>query len=369
MQAEASALEALERTDTYREWQRQEGVAVIEDFLFENLEEVELSPWPRKGGRGVIINIPNPYLKNDAHLVEIAPGGVSEPEHHLYEELVYVVAGRGSTSVWLDENRKQTFEWGEGSVFTVPLNAWYQNFNGSGTQPARYLAVTNAPPVLRQFQNLDFVLNNPYQFADRFAGEDGFFSGEGKLYRGRRWRANFIPDTSQQLLYGWRERGAGGVNVHLELPMTSLAAHISEFPVGTYKKAHRHGPGAHLVILSGEGFSLMWQAGEEPRQCNWRKGGMVIVPMDNCFHQHFNAGTTPARYLALRGGESRVPDARPMSDVSIKDGGWQVEYEDENPRIHEIFESELARHGAPCLMKSFIPWCTGSSVSQVASPV
>jgi hypothetical protein len=99
------------------------------------------------------------------------------------------------------------------------------------------------------------------------------------------------------------------------------------------------------------------------RRCDWKAGGMVIVPSDNCYHQHFNTGTTRARYLALRpgshglyppqGGNNRI------ADVSIKEGGLQIEYEDEHRKVHEIFEAELAKHGAPCRMKAFVPWCHG----------
>jgi mannose-6-phosphate isomerase-like protein (cupin superfamily) len=354
-------LEELKRIDAYAEWQRDEGVRVIHDFAFDDLHALELGEWPRKGGRGAVINIPNATMTNDAQIIEIAPARSSEPERHLYEEMVYVLSGRGSTSVWWDERRKQTFEWGPGSLFVIPLNAWYQHFNGSGWEPVRYIGVTDLPTTLRQYQNRDFVFNNPFQFTDRFEGEADYFSQEGKLYRGRRWKANFIPDAGNLELYGWKERGAGGVNAMLELPQCNLAAHISQFPVGTYKKAHRHGPGAHLLILSGNGFSLLWREGQEPRKCDWRPGSMVIVPWEDCFHQHFNTGATPARYLALRGGGGGRRAYRDAfaADVNIKQGGSQVEYDDENPDIHRLYEAELASHGATCRMKFFIPWCTG----------
>jgi hypothetical protein len=32
---------------------------------------------------------------NDMHVVEIAPRESSEPEQHLYEEMVYILSGRG----------------------------------------------------------------------------------------------------------------------------------------------------------------------------------------------------------------------------------------------------------------------------------
>ena len=47
-------------------------------------------------------------------------------------------------------------------------------------------------------------------------------------------------------------------------------------------------------------------------------------------------------------------------DVSLKDGGRQIEYEDEDPQIHAMFESDLAAHNAVCRMKALMPWvCQG----------
>ena len=90
---------------------------------------------------------------------------------------------------------------------------------------------------------------------------------------------------------------------------------------------------------------------------------MVTVPSDNGYHQHFNTGTNRARYLALRAGDQGMNSPRggggDGADKSIKEGGWQIEYADEEQEIHEIFEKDLKAHGAPCKMKAFVPWCTG----------
>jgi hypothetical protein len=41
-------------------------------------------------------------------------------------------------------------------------------------------------------------------------------------------------------------------------------------------------------------------------------------------------------------------------DVSIKDGGRQVEYEDQDPRIHRLYTAELARYGLEPRMDPFL---------------
>ena len=351
--------------DAYKDWLEAEGVKVIVDFAFEDLSKIELGPWERKGGKGAVINIPYDTLTNDTHIVEISPGGRSEPEHHVYEEYVYIVSGRGATSIWVPGSEKKTFEWQKGSLFSIPLNCWYEHFNGSGTEPARYLSVTNAPPMMRLFNDNDFIFNSDYHFKGRYGGEDDFFSGNGKLYKRRIWASNFMPNAPDMALYEWSERGAGGINSMFEMAGNLTKAHISEFPVGTYKKAHRHGPGANLVLLSGDaGFSLLWNKEDmsDIRKADWKVGSLVIVPADATYHQHFNSGNRRARYLALtpqtHGLKGPVPRSQ-GADQSFKAGGYQVEYDEESPRIHEIFEEELRKNGVTCRMKAFVPTCTG----------
>jgi mannose-6-phosphate isomerase-like protein (cupin superfamily) len=368
-------VKTLERINSYAEFQRTEGIPVVRGFAIPDLRSLELGPWVRKGSHanGAYVNLEGTGGTNDAYVCEIAPRGSLTPEHHLFEEMVYIVDGRGSTSVWYDDAHKRSFEWGPGSLFAIPLNARFQHFNLSGTRPARMFAVTNAPVIINLFHNLRFVFESDFAFDDRFAGEEQYFDGVGEIYHGNWGRrnvlvTNFLPNTHTVPLYDWRARGAGGRNVMIELADNTMCGHISEFPVGTYKKAHRHGPGAHVIILSGQGYSLLWPQGKEPTHVPWQAGS-VVVPPNQWFHQHFNSGAEPARYLALRWGSQRYDTGgaftsdegdigRSGADVSVKEGGWQIEYQDEDPEIHRRFEAELERASAQCRMQAEVTWCT-----------
>ena len=352
------------RLDSYKEWQAAQKIPVIGGFFVKDINEVELAPWDLKGGNAAFVVLDGTGGVNDAQIVEIAPGGKLKPQKHLYEEMVYVTKGVGATTVWQkDGNKKHTFEWGPGSLFAIPLNARYQHFNASGTDTARYFSVTNSCFMINLFHTTDFIFDNEWEFLDRFdPRSEGYFSGKGEVFGRFFMTTNFVPDTHTIGLADYKERGKGSTNMKFDLAKNTMGAHISEFPVGTYKKGHRHGPGAHVIVLSGQGYSTLWPEGEEMRRVDWGSGS-VVVPPDQWFHQHFNSGAKPARYLALRWNNwrfrfMRMQDGEGSTYTSVKQGGGQIEFEDEDPSVHRDFEAAMRKVGAKCAMGSYHPGCT-----------
>ena len=323
-----------------------------EDFGFDLLS-VEVARWPRMDALGAYALCRGRGDFADMYVCEIPPGSRTSPQRHLYEAVVYVLSGRGSTTLDAPEG-KRSFEWREGSLFALPLNARYQHFNGSGQKPARFAAVTDLPLVFNVFRSESFIFENDATFPERF-GDARYNEGDGRLIPrapGRHiWETNFVPDLRTLELKRWDERGGGSSNIVFALADGTMHAHISEMPVGTYKKAHRHGADFHVFTVSGHGYSLYWHEGDPDfKRFDW-KFGSVFTPTDMLFHQHFNTGDEPARYLAIAFGGMRYPtvaDKRKTfegMDKSVKAGGRQIDYEDEDPRIRQIFENELRRRG------------------------
>ncbi|MBI4491305.1 MAG: cupin domain-containing protein [Chloroflexi bacterium] len=348
--------------DVYLEWAKNEGIPTVEDFGVDLLA-VETAPWARMGARGAYVHIKGRGDFLNVYVCEIPPGQATNPQKHLFEEVIYVLDGRGSTTIETAEGARHSFEWGTGSLFAIPLNTRYRFFNGSGSAPARLASVSNLPMMLNAFHNEAFIFDNDWRFPERI-GDDRYFRGEGEfipMRPGRHmWETNFVPSLPEFKLYEWKARGAGGSNIMFILAEGTMHAHMSEMPVGTYKKGHRHGADFHIFPVTGWGYSLLWYEGEKDFvKVDW-KHGWVYAPPDMMFHQHFNAAPHPSRYLAVAYGNLRYPfsaDKRATflgMDVSLKAGGRQIEYQDENPRIHEIFEQELARSGVECRMHELL---------------
>jgi quercetin dioxygenase-like cupin family protein len=351
--------------DPYLDWVRGEGIPIVEDFGVDLLE-VPTRPWARMGARGAAVHLEGRGDFVSMLVVELPPGAASAPQRHLYEEVVYVLSGRGSTTVEAADGRERAFEWGPRSLFAIPLNARYRHFNGSGSEKALLVSTTNLPGVMKMFHNEAFVFDNPFRFDERM-GPPKHFGGEGEFVRAlpgqHMWETCFVPDLAAFELQAWNERGAGSRNIMFILADGTMHAHVSEMRVGTYKKAHRHGPDFHVMCVTGHGYTLLWYEGESERdfrRVDW-KHGTVFAPADRMFHQHFNTSPRPARYLATAFGSLRYPfteskrraltgrDAGGLAQgavsTSVRKGGDQIEFEDQSPRIHELFLEAARRAG------------------------
>ena len=336
---------ATEKDSVYQAWVREQGLDFISAQYIPNLHKLPLKPWARRGGAGIYINHEASNYSNDCYVCEIPPGGELKPQRQLFEELIYVLDGRGSTSIWNDAGKRVTFEWKAGALFAIPLNTWHQHFNGAGKDPARFVAVTNAPMVINLYDDVDFIFHTEHDFKKRFDGEPDYFTKKGEQ-KGLLLETNFVADAINLPLLITKERGAGGGHIRFNLAKGSMPAHISQFPVATYKKAHAHGPGAHVMVLTGEGYSMMWPEGGKPRRFDWQEGTM-LVPPDGWYHQHFNTGATPARYLAFKyaGVSARNEQGVPLCWISKRLGGAQMDYADEASLIRDTFAAELQKRG------------------------
>jgi len=341
----------VEEMTIHEKWVRDQGVPIYREFSIPSLKELAVGYWDRLEAFGAYVLLEGAEDSNDAYILEIPEGGAVAPEKHIYEEIVYVLSGRGATTVWQEEGAKLTFEWHEGSLFAIPLNCWHRFFNGSNKERARFYIVSSAPLVMNLYHNLDFIFQNDFSFKDRFSFQENYFSSEGVSRPGRVWETNFVEDVRTLPLIDWAERGAGGSNRRIQMAEGTMVAHISQFPVGTYKKAHRHGPGAHVIIIDGHGYTLLWKEGEQdnPRRVDWKEGS-VLIPPNMWWHQHFNLSNNPAKYLAVRWGSIKYPLFKNWllagkTDTDYKQGGNQIEYEDEAPFIRKLFEEELRKYG------------------------
>jgi quercetin dioxygenase-like cupin family protein len=357
--------------DAYLDWVIKEGIPVAEDYGID-LFKVDTALWPRYGVNGAAVHLKGRGDFANMFLFDIPPGASTTPQRHLYEEVVYVLEGSGSTQLEFGDGRKRSFEWGPRSLFAIPLNAKHRHFNGSGRERVLLVSTTDLPLVMNTFHNEQFIFMTEFDFADR-AGKNEYYSGEGDLITVRpgnhMWETNFVPDLASIELKSWGDRGAGGTNIMFVLADGTMHAHISEMPVGTYKKGHRHGPGFHVMCVTGQGYSLLWFEGEKDfLRIDWGHG-VVFPPADRQFHQHFNTSAYPARYLATGVGGLRYPltyaQRRSLLGVkpgekgavstSVKEGGDQIEYDDQDPRIHRIWIEEMKTHKVEPKMEKFIP--------------
>ena len=343
-----------------------EGLPIHEDFGVDLLT-AETAPWPRLGDgcKGAFVHLKGRGDWMTVFLLEIPPGGQSAPQQHLFDELFYVLSGSGSMVVEMPDGGRHSFEWGPRSMFAPPLNSRYRIFNASGREPVRLASSNNLRILMNIFHTRRFLFDNPFRFPER-EGLPGFYSGEGEMTSirpGRNlWETNFVPDLGAFELKPWEARGAGSSNIQFLLSEGSMGAHVSEMPVGTYKKGHRHGAGpAHLLHPRHRLHAALVRG--RPRFPARRLASRHVLRaarqhVPPAFRHQPAAGPLSGGRLrhasAIRSiYERRVGSEGRRTDVSIKEGGAQIEYDDQDPRIHALWLAELRKTGVKSQMGKF----------------
>ncbi len=335
-----------------------------------DLRQLPLTPWERMGGRGTFLELDGQLW--GMYLVEVPAGGVLNSERHIYEETFIIIEGRGSTEIWREGSpKKQTFEWQPGSHFAIPINLQHRLVNAASS-PALVLVTTTAPMLMNLFQSQSFIFENDSQFADRYDESEDYFKPRDELESAPDWggrarlRSTVFPDIVNCYLPLDNRRGPGyrWITPHMA-NNTFFDGFLSEYPSGRYSTAHYHPPGAVLVCVRGQGYTLNWPVEIGPRPWDAGKGdlvkrfdyvagGIVAAAPDphggnNWFHQHFNTSKDFIRVRAIFSStlRRRGQAGEEVAGVGlpIDQGGYQLPYRMEDPVIRETYKKELEKEG------------------------
>ena len=361
----------------YDRFMEAEGVPVFRGIGVKRVQDLPMTPWKRLGGRGTYIQLYGTEGLWGMYVVEVPGAGALNVERHLYEKIVFVVEGRGSTEVWQEgDSKRHVFEWQKGSLFTIPLNAFHRIVN-AGSGPALLLCGTSAPNVINLIDSPEFVFDCPHAFRERFSGPADYFKPcddiEPDPVRGLAMRrTNFIPDIITTELPLDNRRSPGYRRMEPMMAGNRFYQFIGQYETGRYSKAHKHHSTAVLICLKGSGYTYTWPDalgvtpwrdghGEKVLRQDYEFGGIVsAAPMaGDWFHQHFGVAKDGLRVLAWHGPNNHpaLKAGRPgeaLKDiwaVDLNKGGNAIPYHMEDPALRREYESTLAREGLASRME------------------
>jgi gentisate 1,2-dioxygenase len=238
---------------------------------------------------------------------------------HNIEAVIFILQGHGYSVV--DGVR---YDWEPGDFICVPIFAWHRHVCTSDELMV-YTAATTGP--------LGMALGTAIYEDDRhpelwvFAQESeesaktlipGGTSGTKVVYHTEDSHAPLSPmDTlyGQQLSFAGREEKTRrahkvlvkGKEIKLEKTRMGHVAYVvdpkvgfysrvlgsalAEMPPGAHSGAHRHLYEEVNYVLRGRGYSII-----EDRRIDWKAGDTLCIPVFG-WHQHFNNGDEPARFL------------------------------------------------------------------------
>lgn len=285
-----------------------------------------------KGGRG-IVHLIDPKLGFNLRAIrlwinfeglgdEAWPGWKLLGHRHLIDAVIHILQGRGHSII--DGVR---YDWEAGDFLCVPTFAWHRHVN-TGDEPVVYVAGTSTPfsmslgvsihederyPEYWVFaQKSDearrTLIPGGAEVEDAVPGSQSVaefgpdLDSTGRLYEEdvnfavaeeERRRAGRVLVKASELQYGRTRMGqvAYVVDPRVGFNNRVMSTLLAVIPPGRRSGAHRHLYEEVNYILAGEGYSVI-----DDRRYDWKAGDALCIPVF-AWHQHFNTGSEPARFL------------------------------------------------------------------------
>lgn len=269
--------------DPYMNWLKAEGAAIVSGRAID-LCAVDLQDWPRFGMKGAVCHVDGRCDFLTAFVFELPAGGASAPVRHTYEDVFYALSGTGETEITLSSGDKQTIAWGEKKLFAVPVNATARH-RATGAAPARFVALSDIRYLMGLYRNEAFLFGNSSPMHER---------------QQRACAAGLVADPAAQAVSDAELTPLALADMSVGVDLTRVAPRSSTL-------ARRQMQGRHILGVEGAGFTLSFASqSAEAIRTEWKHGVLVgLGPMQ--FHQHFNAGAAPARFVSVEMGSMSSP--------------------------------------------------------------
>src|SRR5579862_5460631 len=105
---------------THDHWMDSLGLPLYVGYYIEDLRELQLGRWEERGCDAAFIQLEGSQGITETRVSEVPARGVLPPVRLAFDEVVYVVQGRGATSIWRSGGERKSFEWSENSMFLLP---------------------------------------------------------------------------------------------------------------------------------------------------------------------------------------------------------------------------------------------------------
>ncbi len=242
---------------------------------------------------------------------------------HTVEAVIYYEGGEGYSVIDGIE-----YPWKPGDFICVPMFAWHRHVVTRG-DAMTYLAATTGPLSMylglavyedeRYPEHWIFAQKGEEELRTLIPGKTGAPEGSTKVAVGSAEKQEARSQTdlvyAKALAYASKEekdRRAGkvlvrGEDLHFEptrmgnvalvvdptvgFHVRTLGTLVAEIPAGKRSGAHRHAYEETNYVVAGSGYSII-----EDQRFDWKKGDSFCIPFFG-WHQHFNTGKEPARFL------------------------------------------------------------------------